>query len=63
MSKSQNGSSGELRIFLYEIKTLGSNHTELAEKDQGFGKIVNRLELCIFYIKIYFSLSKRQKEK
>jgi hypothetical protein len=35
----------ELRIFLYEIKTFGSNHIELAEKEQGFGKIVNRLEL------------------
>ena len=45
LSKSQNGPSLELRIFLYEIKTLGSNNIELAEKDPGFGKVVNRLEL------------------
>ena len=31
------------RIFLYETKTLGCNHIEIAEKDQRFGKVVNRL--------------------
>jgi hypothetical protein len=45
LSRSQNGSSLELRICLYGIETLGSNHIELAEKEQGFGKIVNPSEL------------------
>jgi hypothetical protein len=54
-----------LRIFLYEIRAHGSNHIELAEKNQGLGKSVNRLEggIVTSGYKIDFSLSNRQKEK